>query len=106
MPNLSKSLCRGTSTTVAYRPFTALTYYILWLSSALSTKCAVLIHYATVVLETRRGVCHRCDMLLFEHPGRKSPGCCSSRGPARCRGQRQACWIASAPQAARVSTSP
>src|SRR3954453_10653218 len=40
----------GPSTTVAYRPFTALTYYILWLSSALSTKCAVLIHYATVVL--------------------------------------------------------
>ena len=38
------------STTVAYRPFTALTYYILWLSSALSAKCAVLIHYATVVL--------------------------------------------------------
>src|SRR3954451_24345468 len=40
----------GPSTTVAYRPCTALTYYILWLSSALSTKCAVLIHCATVVL--------------------------------------------------------
>src|SRR3954451_3932481 len=40
----------GSNATVAYRPFTALTYYILWLSSALSTKCAVLIHYATVVL--------------------------------------------------------
>src|SRR5947209_1695621 len=38
------------STTVAYRPFTALTHHILWLSSALSAKCAVLIHYATVVL--------------------------------------------------------
>jgi len=38
------------STTVAYRPCTALTHYILWLSSALSAKCAILIHYATVVL--------------------------------------------------------
>src|SRR4051812_29448883 len=38
------------STTVAYRPCTALTHYILWLSSELSAKCAVLIHYATVVL--------------------------------------------------------
>src|SRR3954469_8195064 len=37
------------NTTVAYRPFTALTYYILWLSSTHSAKCAVLIHYATVV---------------------------------------------------------
>src|SRR4051794_36394055 len=44
-------LCNcSASTTVAYRPCTALTHYILWLSSALSTKCAVLIHYATVVL--------------------------------------------------------
>ena len=40
----------GTSTTVAYRPFTALTYYILWLSATYSTKYAALIHYATVVL--------------------------------------------------------
>src|SRR3954470_10373234 len=38
------------NTTVAYRPCTALTHYILWLSSELSAKCAVLIHYATVVL--------------------------------------------------------
>src|SRR3954468_13665043 len=37
-----------TSTTVAYRPFTALTYYILRLSSTHSAKCVVLIHYATV----------------------------------------------------------
>src|SRR3954454_9902415 len=37
-------------TTVAYRPCTALTHYILWLSSELSAKCAVLIHYATVVI--------------------------------------------------------
>src|SRR3954468_24592253 len=45
-------LCNcSASTTVAYRPCTALTHHILWLSSALSTKCAVLIHYATVVLE-------------------------------------------------------
>src|SRR4051794_14287518 len=32
------------STTVAYRPCTAITHYILWLSSALSAKCAVSIH--------------------------------------------------------------
>src|SRR4051812_7484838 len=51
LPNRSERYCL--STTVAYRPFTALTYYILWLSSALSTKCAVLIHYATVVLGDR-----------------------------------------------------
>src|SRR3954453_20790062 len=38
------------STTGAYRPCTALTHHILWLSSALSATCAVLIHYATVVL--------------------------------------------------------
>src|SRR5947209_17514301 len=37
------------STTVAYRPYTALTHYILWLSSAHSAQCAVLIHYATVL---------------------------------------------------------
>src|SRR3954453_3807683 len=44
-------LCNcSASTTVAYRPCTALTHHILWLSSALSAKCAVLIHYATVVL--------------------------------------------------------
>src|SRR4051794_24907771 len=49
---ISLHACRpgAPSTTVAYRPCTALTHYILWLSSALSTKCAVLIHYATVVL--------------------------------------------------------
>src|SRR3954451_22207077 len=40
----------GPNTTVAYRPCTALTHHILWLSSALSAKYAVLIHYATVVL--------------------------------------------------------
>src|SRR3954453_5151334 len=44
-------LCQSSaSTTVAYRPCTALTHHILWLSSALSAKYAVLIHYATVVL--------------------------------------------------------
>src|SRR3954470_22766692 len=42
------------STTVAYHPCTALTHHILWLSSALSAKYAVLIHYATVVLALRR----------------------------------------------------
>ena len=39
-----------TSTTVAYRLYTALTRYILSLSSRHSTKCAILIHCATVVL--------------------------------------------------------
>src|SRR4051794_19986108 len=38
------------STTVAYRPYTALTRNILSLSSRHSTKCAILIHCATVVL--------------------------------------------------------
>src|SRR4051795_12673897 len=41
------------STTVAYRPCTALTHHILWLFSALCAKCAILIHYATVVLAAR-----------------------------------------------------
>src|SRR3954471_18840779 len=36
--------------TVAYRTYAAFTYYILWLSSTHSAKCAVLIHHATVVL--------------------------------------------------------
>src|SRR6185437_9756865 len=51
-PQCGTSLPLGPSTpsTVAYRPCTALTHHILWLSSALSAKCAVLIHYATVVL--------------------------------------------------------
>src|SRR4051812_14756058 len=39
------------STTVTYRACTAFTHHILRLSSALSAKCAVLIHYATVVLD-------------------------------------------------------
>src|SRR3954453_11910469 len=44
-------LCNcSANTTVAYRPCTALTYYILCLSSTHSAKCAILIHYATVVL--------------------------------------------------------
>src|SRR5690242_13794187 len=51
----------ATSTTVAYRPCTALTHYILWLSSALSAKCAILIHYTTVVLGR---VCKRLPLLL------------------------------------------
>src|SRR3954470_8753289 len=40
------------STTVAYRPYTALTRNILSLSLRHSTKCAILIHCATVVLDT------------------------------------------------------
>src|SRR4051812_27393533 len=44
-------LCNcSASTTVAYRPYTALTRNILSLSSRHSTKCAILIHCATVVL--------------------------------------------------------
>jgi Flp pilus assembly protein TadG len=39
------------STTVAYRPYTALTRNILSLSLRHSTKCAILIHCATVVLD-------------------------------------------------------
>src|SRR3954466_7197997 len=54
----SANASHGPSTTVAYRPFTALTYYILWLSSAFSTKCAVLIHYATVVLALQLHIAH------------------------------------------------
>src|SRR3954466_6454986 len=50
-PVIRTAMKISTSTTVAYRPCTALTHHILWLSSALSAKCAVLIHYATVVLE-------------------------------------------------------
>src|SRR4051812_31167317 len=46
------------STTVAYRPCTALTHHILWLSSALSAKYAVLIHYATVVLALQLHIAH------------------------------------------------
>src|SRR3954470_5916190 len=38
------------STTVAYRPYTALTRNILSLSLRHSTKCAILIHCATVVV--------------------------------------------------------
>src|SRR3954465_15588055 len=45
----------GASTTVVYRPFMALTYYILWLSSTHSAKCAISIHYATVVLGAQAG---------------------------------------------------
>src|SRR3954453_16825015 len=54
------------STTVAYRPCTALTHYILWLSSELSAKCAVLIHYATVVLACpdHRSIASACRYLV------------------------------------------
>src|SRR3954466_13428052 len=43
------------NTTVARRPCTTLTHYILWLSSTHSAKCAALIHYATVVLNHLAG---------------------------------------------------
>src|SRR3954462_2295185 len=69
------------NTTVAYRPFTALTYYILWLSSALSTKCAVLIHYATVVLgrhnlwsHDAHSIAHRTRTRLRPAQPRTDPG--------------------------------
>src|SRR3954447_6113950 len=61
------------STTVAYRPFTALTYYILWLSSALSTKCAVLIHYATVVLTARAPAISHAWIRPLHGPDHNSP---------------------------------
>src|SRR4051794_38904016 len=59
-PQCGTSMPLGPSTpsTVAYRPCTALTHYILWLSSALSAKCAVLIHYATVVLALQLHIAH------------------------------------------------
>src|SRR3954447_16926594 len=56
------------STTVAYRPCTALTRYILWLSSALSAKCAVLVHYATVVLVHPAGSLDPISQEASHHP--------------------------------------
>src|SRR3954463_1745480 len=52
VPGCAKALKLGLtpSTTVAYRPYTALTRNILSLSLRHSTKCAILIHCATVVL--------------------------------------------------------
>src|SRR3954452_13496024 len=55
MPHRIPTMLRNLtpSTTVAYRPYTALTRNILSLSSRHSTKCAILIHCATVVLGSR-----------------------------------------------------
>src|SRR5689334_3830500 len=53
MHRLNEVGCQPFSTTVAYRRRTVLTYYILWLSSTPSAKCAVIIHDATVVLGAR-----------------------------------------------------
>src|SRR3954449_3195686 len=57
-PVIRTAMKISTSTTVAYRPCTALTHHILWLSSALSAKYAVLIHYATVVLALQLHIAH------------------------------------------------
>src|SRR4051794_141808 len=63
----------NTSTTVAYRPCTALMHHILWLSSALSAKYAVLIHYATVVLcLTPRSRLHRPGAVSAKALGERS----------------------------------
>src|SRR3954454_3067442 len=53
MPHRIPTMLRNLtpSTTVAYRPYTALTRNILSLSSRHSTKCAILIHCATELLQ-------------------------------------------------------
>src|SRR3954449_9133143 len=61
------------STTVAYRPYTALTRNILSLSLRHSTKCAILIHCATVVLgcvteSTEPQVDHGSGQVGKSHP--------------------------------------
>src|SRR3954469_13665000 len=75
-PVIRTAMKISTSTTVAYRPCTALTHHILWLSSALSAKYAVLIHYATVVLTLQLHSMFQvralCGDLMAPPPGRPS----------------------------------
>src|SRR6185437_223168 len=80
---MDRHLALRASTTVAYRPYTAFTYYILWLSSTHSAKCAVLTHYAPVVLGRIAGV----PSSSWPAPG-PSPGTGSGPAPGMPTGQR------------------